>query len=88
MHVDDANVISLDWSSSPLPEEASVEEMCAKFALGEDILERLEKLRFHIGDDLSILTKEKWMAAGFTDFEWNRVKRAHPRYKCMLKNSV
>lgn len=83
------HAISLDRSSSPLPPDAgSVEDMCTKYGLGDEILDRLEKLRFQIGDDLSVLTEEKWTAAGFTDLEWDRVKTAYRRYKRTLKDSI
>lgn len=58
--------------------------MCSRFRLGDEILERLENLRFRIGDDLTILTEEKWLAVGFTDLEWDRVKTSYRRYKRML----
>lgn len=55
--------------------------------LGDEILERLEKLRFRIGDDLSILREEKWLEVGFTDLEWDRVKTAYRRYKRLLSSN-
>lgn len=58
--------------------------MCEKLGLSDEIFERLEALRFQIGDNLNILTEDKWSAVGFTDLEWNRVKTAHRRYKRMI----
>lgn len=88
-HIGDENAVSLDrLSPSPPPAHASVEDMCTSQGLGDDILNRLvEKLRFQIGDNLSILNEDKWTAAGFTDLEWDRVNKAYRRYMRTLKDA-
>ena len=88
LHVQDRSSSPQITGSSPPPPppEASVHEMCELFKLGDNFIDRLELLKFQIGDDLSVLPEEKRRSAGFEDLEWNHLLKAYCRYKKMLHN--
>lgn len=70
-----------DRSSPPPPASTSIKEMCELFGLEPEFGARLQKLKFRIGDNLSILGEEDWRKVGFDKLEWDRVLTAYRRYK-------
>jgi hypothetical protein len=73
-----------DPRSSPPPTGGSLDDFCTKFNLGDTVRGQLETLGFEVGDNLSAVKEVHWERAGFAPLTWNRVVKAHTKYKKSL----
>ncbi len=67
--------------SSPPTANCSIAEFCELYNLGEQVEVGLEKLGFRFRDDLSTVTAEEYVEAGFKPLEWRRVLKAYRKLK-------
>ena len=68
-------------SSPPTDVNCSITEFCETYNLGDHAKVGLEKLGFRFGDDLTMVTSEEIVEAGFKLLEWRRVLKAYRKLK-------
>ena len=75
-------------SSPPTDVNCSITEFCEMYNLGDHAKARLEKLGFCFGDDLTMVTSEEIVEAGFKSLEWRRVLKAYRKLKLDSRDSL
>ena len=75
-------------SSPPTDINCSITEFWEMYNLGDHAEVGLEKLGFHFGDDLTIVTLEEITEAGFKPLEWRRVLKAYRKLKLDSHDSL
>ena len=75
-----------DHQSSPPPADGiSIEDFCAEYDLGAEVLDGLTALRFRIGDDHRTITPEVLSEVHFARHHWAWFCRAYRKYKHIHK---